>query len=752
MTMSKSTGEYAVLKSKNGHPVPLAGIDVRGSIGDVFSRVTVTQTYENREKKNIEAIYSFPLPHRAVLLDFTVTIDGETRRGTVMKKSKAREVYENAVEQGDSACMLEKLGEGLYSMSVGNLLAGQKVAISFSYAMINIWNGSLLRFFLPSVVAPKYGDPGKAGIEDYQAPVTSLTAKNAWKCVIAVTGVLRNCRISCPTHETERRNTEEAVEFLVNAFADRDFVLEIRTDEAPVPYGALGRDGDGYVAAVAMTPDFGTELKSAPRALDIIIDCSGSMTGVSIEQAREALMEILNRLSDTDSFNVIRFGSSVEAIFEGHRPRTDESVKYASQLLEEMKADMGGTNLEDALRAAYNFKTEESLHDILLITDGEVYENNSFYDEAIQSGCRIFTVGVGTAVSEGLLRKLSEVTAGMPEFVTPNEDMSEKIVRHFQRMCLPVMDSEIVWPAKPDWVWPEKNLHLFHGDTAVFFARFPEKPSGKTELRAHSGEKIWSWSASIPESGDETPCSDLARMAVRRKISGRNDDEAQDLAVSYRLVTSQTNYILVKENEDRENIDLPEMRVVPQMTPRGFMGGMMAAAACCMSSAPSSGFMGAASGGMMNFMGMAMSRAAGSMAGMMNGKTSVPPAADACESPCDEGADGTGPLHDFADILAGMELAAVKKLFGEKTVAALKDAGLPEDIADTLEDLTARGIAERILFVLFLRRLWAECQNVLGNTPAAEFISRSYSRLTAAEKGLLPPDLQTELDNLFSEF
>ena len=751
MTNSKDSGEYAVLKAKNGHPVPLAGIDVRGCIGDVFSRVTVTQLYENREEKNIEAIYSFPLPLRGVLLDFTVTIDGETRRGTVMKKSQAREVYESAVEKGDSACMLEKIDEGLYSMSVGNILAGQKVEISFSYAMFNIWNGSLFRFFLPSVVAPKFGDPAKAGIEEYQAPVTSLTAQNAWRCVIAVAGELRKCRISCPTHETERRDTEEAAEFLVNAYADRDFVLEIRTDTAPVPYGALGRDGTGYVAAVAMTPDFGTELKSAPRILDIIIDCSGSMAGDSIRQARTALLEILNRLSDTDSFNIIRFGSQVKPLFAAPRPRSAESVKEASRLLEVMDADMGGTNLEEALRAAYRSETGESqkgtLHDILLITDGEVYESSSFYDEAVSSGCRVFTVGVGTAVSEGLLRKLSEVTAGMPEFVTPNEDMAEKIVRHFQRMCLPVMDSEIIWPVAPDWVWPEKNLHLFHGDTAVFFARFPEKPAGKTELRAVSGDRSWSWSVSLPESGDETPCSDLARMATRRRISGRKDDAAQELAVSYSLVTSLTNYILVKENENADSLDLPEMRTVPQMPPRGFMGGGMGAAACCMS-ASSAAMMGGSGGAMTGFMGM-MSMAMSRMASPMAAKMTAPADESVCEEPQDR-CDGA--LHRFADILAGMALPEVKKLFGEKTLAALKDAGLSEDTAALLADLVAQGVPERILFVLFLRRLWAECQGLFSGTPAAEFISRSYSRLTAAEKGLLPPQEQLLMDRIFAEF
>ena len=148
---SKSSDKCAVLKDQSGNPVPLTGIDVRATIDDVLTRACITQTYENREELNIEAVYTFPLLLDAVLLDFTVRIDGKVRRGTVMKKSTARADYENAVEQGDSAAMLENTGDGLYSMSVGNLLAGQKIEISFSYAYPNVWNGRLLRFMLPTV-------------------------------------------------------------------------------------------------------------------------------------------------------------------------------------------------------------------------------------------------------------------------------------------------------------------------------------------------------------------------------------------------------------------------------------------------------------------------------------------------------------------------------------------------------------------------------------------------------------------------
>ncbi len=734
--MKSKPNEGAILKDKSGHPVPLTGISVAAEINDVLSRVTMTQNYENREKKNIEAVYSFPLPLNGILLEFTVTIDGKTRHGEVLKKSKAREVYEDAVEKGDSAAMLEKIDEGLYSMSVGNILAGQKIAISFTYAEFNIWNGSLLRFYLPTVVAPKFGSPEKAGIEAYQAPVTALEAQNALSCEVVVTGALQKFDISCPTHSVERSEGEDGAHFAVSSFADRDFILEIRNPADPAPYACLGRDGEGYVAAVAITPDFGAEDSRLPRDLDIIVDCSGSMSGDSISQARVALSRILELLRDTDSFNIIRFGSRVEPLFPERQPCTRENLRKAGDLLETINADLGGTNLEEALGLAYESSSGNKQHDILLITDGEVYESKSFYETAERSGCRIFSVGVGSSVSEGLLRKLSQTTNGMPEFVTPNENMAERIVRHFQRMSQPATDAEIVWPGQPDWVFPEKAPCLFHGDTALFFARFPEKPSGAIELKTLSGEKKHSWQAAIPAAADETPCSDLARMAVRRRIAGRDDDKAQDLAVAYRLITSHTNYILVEENANAADLDLPEMRQVPQMAPAGFMGMSCAAFdAVSQSRASGSGMMGLSAsrfaGGMTGFMGVMGLFCRGKMGG-----ESVMASRDQTEDQEDKDASAAGALSLLVHNLMALKKDGVKDLFAAKTIASLEQLGLPGQAVLKLKEIMNLGISERVIFVVFLNSLAAKYPGAFRGSDILGYINRSFARLSEQEKTL----------------
>lgn len=105
---------------------------------------------------------------------------------------------------------------------------------------------------------------------------------------------------------------------------------------------------------------------------------------------------------------------------------------------------MGGTEIAAALRAAYRITGEPGIagepgmdRDLLLITDGEVWDTKQPVAEARRSGYRIFTVGVGSAVAEAFVRELAAATGGACELVAPREDMAARIHRHFQRILAP---------------------------------------------------------------------------------------------------------------------------------------------------------------------------------------------------------------------------------------------------------------------------------------------------------------------------
>jgi len=110
--------------------VPLTGVKLTGHLADLLSTITLSQSYENVEDKAIEAVYTFPLPTKAVILDVLVTIGERELRGRVLPKQQAEKQYEDAVSEGDTAIMLERVSDGLYTMNVGNIGPHEKIDIA----------------------------------------------------------------------------------------------------------------------------------------------------------------------------------------------------------------------------------------------------------------------------------------------------------------------------------------------------------------------------------------------------------------------------------------------------------------------------------------------------------------------------------------------------------------------------------------------------------------------------------------------
>ena len=125
-------------------------------------------------------------------------------------------------------------------------------------------------------------------------------------------------------------------------------------------------------------------------------------------------------------------------LFPAPVPADAGNLKKAKNLLEVLDADMGGTEIGQAVAAAIKGKIAAKMSkDVLLITDGEVWDWEKVTAMAAKSGFRFFTVGVGSSVSEAFVQTLADATGGACELVSPHEDMAEKIVRHFKRIYFP---------------------------------------------------------------------------------------------------------------------------------------------------------------------------------------------------------------------------------------------------------------------------------------------------------------------------
>ncbi|WP_198323099.1 VIT domain-containing protein [Methylococcus capsulatus] len=168
--MPKNEEQLAILKDRQGRKVALKGVNAYARLQSLLAEVEVEQSYRNPWDTNIEAVYTFPLPFGAVLLGLEVEIAGKKLRGQVVEKKEAERRYENAVTDGDSAVMLEEAGPGLYTASLGNLMAGESAVIRYRYGLLLHWQGDRLRFLMPTTMRHATVMPGQPGCKPTRFP------------------------------------------------------------------------------------------------------------------------------------------------------------------------------------------------------------------------------------------------------------------------------------------------------------------------------------------------------------------------------------------------------------------------------------------------------------------------------------------------------------------------------------------------------------------------------------------------------
>ena len=146
----------AGLLTTAAQPIPLLGVQVEAEIRGAQSRVVLRQRYRNAEAVPVEAVYVFPVPEAAALCGLTVVIGERRIEARVEEREKAFAAYDDALQAGHGAVLLDQERPNVLTLSVGNLLPDQEIAVELEWVAELGREGDALRFALPTTVAPRY--------------------------------------------------------------------------------------------------------------------------------------------------------------------------------------------------------------------------------------------------------------------------------------------------------------------------------------------------------------------------------------------------------------------------------------------------------------------------------------------------------------------------------------------------------------------------------------------------------------------
>jgi Ca-activated chloride channel family protein len=572
--------EHPTLRSLGTENPVLQSVSAHGRLEGLLLSMRLRQSFCNASSDNMEVIYTFPLAWGSVLLELHATLGGKRMTGQVMARAEAHERYEQAVENGDAPVMVQKATANLFSASLGSLKPGEEATIELSYAQLLSFEQERIRLVVPTTIAPRYGDPlAQAGLAPDQVSAPSLLAQHRFCLSLTLCGAVAQARIGSPTHRiTQQRSADTVtVELQDQAWLDRDCVLLLEGLEGRsfALAGPDERSGPGHAAVVASYCPPALAQHAHPLRLKILVDCSGSMAGDSMVQARHALQSLAGALTPHDQASYSRFGSQTQRVL-GVFPGTPHQVQLLRDAVHNTGASLGGTEMASALQDTFALHMGPAHHadeaDVLLITDGDVWDAQRIVDEAQRSGHRIYALGVGSAPAESLLREMAEATAGACEFVSPRENMTAAIERLLARIRLAMpVQARLASLSETRWCSPMPR-RIAAGETVHLFMRLPALPSQAPVLQI-DGQQAGTQQTTPAEL--TTRQDDLvARLVAAREIAQTADRKAAaQMAERYQLVTDETNLLLVIEREQTDKTDgMPALHTVPPMLAAGWGG------------------------------------------------------------------------------------------------------------------------------------------------------------------------------------
>ncbi len=580
---------------------------VEMDVSGLVSRVQVSQLFYNPTDEWLEGVYAFPLPENAAVDTLRMMIGDRYIEGLVKEREEAKEIYEAAKAEGKKTALLEQERPNLFTNSVANIGPGEDVIIQIEYQQVLRYDQGTFELRFPMVVAPRY-IPGAAAVVDVAGtgwsvdtdqvpdasritpPVSPAATDLPVELNVRLAPGFPLSWVRSVTHDIDvqlEADDSRTISLADGAvLAERDFVLEWLPDVGSAPAAGLFhevRDDDIYFLMMVMPPgEEDTTVQALPREVIFVIDTSGSMSGTSIQQAREALALALTRLGPDDTFDIVEFDNDAHALFGGARVADTGNIRRASNYVANLNAD-GGTNMLSGLKLALDGGSDESrVRQVVFLTDGAVGNEDELFGFINRNlgDSRLFTVGIGSAPNSYFMRKAAEFGHGTFTHIDSVDQVREQMTELFAKLESPVLtDIWVNFAANCNAeVWPDTVPDLYAGEPVIVAGRVDEPACSAEVLGRFQGAP---WSVEVRMDGGVSG-EGMATVWARHKIEslmdlfheGAGEDEVREqvlaVALEHQLVSKYTSLVAVDVTPTRPQDEDLETRAVAVNLPEGW--------------------------------------------------------------------------------------------------------------------------------------------------------------------------------------
>lgn len=560
-------------------------------IEDMYATTTVEQVFYNPNQIDLEAIYSFPVPEKAAVGEFSYWIDGQPISGEVIEKQRARQIYEQEKQKGNETALVEKDKYKTFDISVFPVKANQEVKIKLVYLQNTQTDTGIGRYVYPledggvDIEKQNFWDRNETVDEQFSFnvklrssyPIDGLRMPqhthanmqqlngNEWQASLinsAKAAISQN-----KEGETVDSPTSSTASTTVTSL-DKDIVLYWRhAPNQPASVDMLAyKEPNSSKGTYKLTLTPGTDLPIMQQGRDwvFVLDISGSMQG-KFASLVEGVRDGLGKLNTNDRFKVVLFNDQAQDLTNGFVKAEQHNVEQIIQRLDQVRPNQG-TNLYAGLRNGIKQIDGDRSTAVVLVTDGVANvgttEKDKFLNLLEQHDARLFTFIMGNSANRPLLEEMTRVSNGFAMSISNADDISGQLMLAQGKMTHAAMrdiEIEIDGVRSKNMVKPRLANTLYHGQQLTLLGHYykPGKANIKLSGVINGHKKVYETSFDLPEIATDNPelerlwaFTAIEELQAEIDYTGSDKDAKQaiiDTAVEYGLVTDYTSMIVVRD-------------------------------------------------------------------------------------------------------------------------------------------------------------------------------------------------------------
>lgn len=533
--------------------------DVRVTINNSIAVTQIDQVFVNTENRQVEALYTFPVPRNASVSNFSMWIAGKEMIGEVVEKERAREIYESYKQVKRDPGLLEQVDYKQFEMRIFPIAAGAEQHVRLEYYQELDVDHDWATYVYPLAT-------------DVRGRAIDTTVQGRFSLTLDIKSEVPIAELKSESHADDfvvvnhdPQYAQASME-LTRGDLSRDVVIAIQNKRPRTGLDCVTSRPPGEDGYFMMTLTPGEDLSKTIEPMDYVflLDVSGSMArDDKLAISRQSLIAFIDSLSPEDRFDCLAFNLAPTPLFRELRAADPTQLENASAFFDKQRA-RGGTVLQPALSAAYAYRDDDRPLNVVLLSDGmtEPGEQSELLRliASRPEGVRVFCVGVGNDVNAPLLEQMASSAGGLAAFVSTQDSFSRQAQLMRQKLVRPAIQNVVVEfaGADVDDVEPTQLGDLFYGTPLRLFGRYGKPGTTEVTLRGTIQGAKWEQTVTMELPQADQGNSEIERMWAHRRVerlmgkqrAGESDttDEIVRLCEGYSIVSPFAS-MLVLEND-----------------------------------------------------------------------------------------------------------------------------------------------------------------------------------------------------------